>query len=140
MRHCDSKSASEPKIMALIWNTSASSGIEAGNDPSVTEDSSQATGCPEVLTPGLIGNETQSLISAASTLQSLSLSSTLLTNGKLESVTVRSNATESLYFALFYSSNQYLAAVLHCDEKTPTQLDVLNVASYASKDSSQKKK
>jgi hypothetical protein len=118
--HCDSKSPTSPKVMSFAWMNTSLTGINGGNDPSEVEDSSSATNCPDATSSALLKNIGKSLPPSIS--------------GALEVTRVRSNASESLYFvAAKGPNNQLVAGLLHCDEKTSTQLDVLGIASSTSK-------
>jgi hypothetical protein len=119
--HCDSNAPSSPKIMDYAWMTSSGAvGIGGGDDPSVTEDSSSGSSCPDATSSALLKNIGKSLPPSLA--------------GPLEVARVRSTATESLYLVAASGPNkQLVTALIHCDEKSPAQLDVLGVASSTSK-------
>jgi hypothetical protein len=117
--HCDSKNPTSPKIMDFAWINSSGMGLSGGNDPSVTEDASSAISCPDATSSLLVQNAGKSLPSSIST--------------PLEVTRVRSSSTESLYFIAALGPNeQLIAGLFHCDEKTPTKLDILGLASSTS--------
>jgi hypothetical protein len=117
--HCDSKSPSSAKVMGFAFGSSNSAGIGGGDDPSVIDDSSAAAKCPDDTSAALLQNMGKSLPSS-------------LTNPL--HARVRSNVSESLYFvAATGPSQQLVAALLHCSESNPSQLDVLGIASSTSK-------
>jgi hypothetical protein len=95
-------------------------GIGGGDDPSVIDDSSAAVKCPDATSAALLQNIGTNLPSSLS--------------GSLQVARVRSNATESLYFVAALGPNQQLAAgLLHCSEAIPSRLEVLGIATSASK-------
>ncbi len=118
--HCDSKSPTAAKVMGFAYSSSNTAGIGGGDDPSAIVDLTASTKCPDY--------------TAGTLPQTISKSLPAGIAGTMQVSRVRSNATESLYFVAALASNQQLVAgLLHCSESTPTQLDVLGIATSASK-------